>query len=64
MIHVDRLSKRYPVAVKQTGLGGTLKHFFRRQYRTVEAVRQVSFQIEPGEVVGFLGPNETEKTTS
>jgi ABC-2 type transport system ATP-binding protein len=64
MIHVEGLSKRYPVAVKNTGIGGTLKHFFRRQYRMVEAVRQVSFQIEPGEVVGFLGPNGAGKTTT
>lgn len=64
MIQVDRLSKRYPVAVKASGLAGTLKHFFHRQYRTVEAVREVSFQIEPGEVVGFLGPNGAGKTTT
>jgi ABC-2 type transport system ATP-binding protein len=64
MIFVENLSKRYPVAVKQTGIQGTLKHFFRRQFRMVEAVRQVSFQIEPGEVVGFLGPNGAGKTTT
>lgn len=64
MIRVENLSKRYPVAVKQTGFGSTLKHFFRRQYRMVEAVRQVSFHIAPGEVVGFLGPNGAGKTTT
>jgi ABC-2 type transport system ATP-binding protein len=64
IIDVSRLSKRYPVAVKATGLAGTVKHFFRRQYRNVDAVRQVTFQIEPGEVVGFLGPNGAGKTTT
>ena len=63
IIDVQALSKVYPVAVKAPGLGGTLRHFFRRTYRQVEAVRQVSFQIEPGEVVGFLGPNGAGKTT-
>ncbi|WP_017326807.1 ATP-binding cassette domain-containing protein [Synechococcus sp. PCC 7336] len=63
-IAVESLSKSYPVAVKQPGLAGTLRHFFRRTYRQVEAVRQVSFQIEPGEVVGFLGPNGAGKTTT
>ncbi|MEB3267713.1 MAG: ATP-binding cassette domain-containing protein [Leptolyngbya sp.] len=64
IIDVQALSKVYPVAVKAPGLGGTLRHFFRRTYRQVEAVRQVSFQIEPGEVVGFLGPNGAGKTTT
>ncbi|MGF1571212.1 MAG: ATP-binding cassette domain-containing protein [Nodosilinea sp.] len=64
MIQVDRLSKCYPVAVKEAGLAGTLKHLFRRQYRQVEAVSQVSFNIEAGEVVGFLGPNGAGKTTT
>ena len=64
IIDVRALNKVYPVAVKEPGLGGTLRHFFRRTYRQVEAVRQVSFQIEPGEVVGFLGPNGAGKTTT
>lgn len=63
-IDVNRLSKRYPVAMKEAGLGGTLRHFFRRQYRLVEAVKEISFHIEPGEVVGFLGPNGAGKTTT
>lgn len=64
IIEVNQLSKRYPVAVKSPGLGGTLKHFFRRTYRNVDAVKQISFAIEPGEVVGFLGPNGAGKTTT
>jgi ABC-2 type transport system ATP-binding protein len=64
IIDVSRLSKRYPVAVKTTGLAGTLKHFFRRQYRNVDAVQQVTFRIESGEMVGFLGPNGAGKTTT
>ncbi len=43
---------------------GTLSHFFRRQYRSVEAVKDVSFEIQPGEIVGFLGPNGAGKTTT
>lgn len=64
IITVESLNKTYPVAVKEPGLPGTLRHFFRRTYRSIKAVQEVSFQIEPGEVVGFLGPNGAGKTTT
>jgi ABC-2 type transport system ATP-binding protein len=64
IIAVDNLSKIYPVAIKQPGLTGTLSHFFRRTYREIKAVQNVSFEIQPGEIVGFLGGNGAGKTTT
>lgn len=64
MIVVDHLSKVYPVAIKEPGLKGTLHHFFKRTYQQIHAVKDVSFKIEPGEVVGFLGANGAGKTTT
>jgi ABC-2 type transport system ATP-binding protein len=64
IIAVENLSKIYPVAIKQPGLKGTLNHFFKRTYREIKAVSNVSFKIEPGEVVGFLGANGAGKTTT
>lgn len=63
-IIVDRLSKVYPVAIKQPGFKGTIDHFFQRTYRQIKAVSDVSFSIEPGEIVGFLGGNGAGKTTT
>jgi len=64
IISIDRLNKTYSVAVKEPGLKGTLTHLLQRRYRPIVAVREVSFQIEPGEIVGFLGPNGAGKTTT
>jgi len=64
LIEVERLSKTYRVASKQPGLAGTLRHFVRRRTREVSAVRELSFAIAPGEMVGFLGANGAGKTTT
>ena len=64
VVSVENLSKFYPVAVKSPGIKGTLTHFFKRTYREVKAVQDISFSIETGEVVGFLGPNGAGKTTT
>lgn len=64
IVLVENLSKIYPVAIKEAGLKGSLTHFFRRRYREIRAVWDISFAIAPGEIVGFLGPNGAGKTTT
>ncbi len=64
LIEVQGLSKTFRTYKKQPGLGGAFKGLFRREYELVFAVKEVSFQIEEGELVGFLGPNGAGKTTT
>ncbi len=64
IISVENLGKVYPVAIKEPGFTGTLRHFWQRKYQAIAAVKSVSFQVEPSEVVGFLGPNGAGKTTT
>ena len=64
MVRVEGLSKIYNIAVKESGFIGTLQHFWHRQYRSVAAVKDVSFAIAAGEMVGFLGANGAGKTTT
>jgi ABC-2 type transport system ATP-binding protein len=63
-IRVCNLSKTYRVPEREAGLVASFKSLARRQYRDVEAVRDISFAIEPGEMVGFIGPNGAGKTTT
>ena len=63
-IVVEHLRKYYDVHQKEPGLAGSLRSFVRRKVQQVKAVDDISFSIEPGEMVGFLGPNGAGKTTT
>lgn len=64
IITVQNLSKIYKVSAKKPGIKGTITHFFKRNYRNIQAVNNISFNIEAGEIVGFLGANGAGKTTT
>jgi ABC-2 type transport system ATP-binding protein len=64
VIRVEGLTKAFRTYRKQPGLWGAVRGLFRREYESTEAVHQVDFSIEEGELVGFLGPNGAGKTTT
>ncbi len=63
-IHVADLRKTFRVPEREGGLRAALRSLAHREYRDVDAVAGISFDIAPGEVVGFLGPNGAGKTTT
>lgn len=64
VISVNNLKKIYKVKKKESGLIKSISSFINPKYEKVMAVRDISFSINEGELVGFIGPNGAGKTTT
>src|SRR3989344_2282924 len=64
IIEVKNLTKKYEYYKKAPGLLASMKSLFHREKLYTEAVKDISFSIDEGELVGFLGPNGAGKTTT
>jgi ABC-2 type transport system ATP-binding protein len=64
IIEVEQLSKVFKVQRKEPGLGGAVKALFLPKYEDKVAVNGISFSIDPGEMVGYIGVNGAGKSTT
>src|SRR5260370_39025108 len=64
IIEVEALAKTFRSRERAAGLAGSLRSFVAPRYREREAVKRISFALEPGEVLAFIGPNGAGKSTT
>ena len=64
IITVENISKQFKTPKKFPGFIGAIKSLFTREYTIKNAVQNISFDIEEGEIVGYLGANGAGKSTT
>ena len=64
IISVKNLSKTFKKPIREEGLIGMIKSFFSRKHEEVKAVDDISFDIDEGEIVGYIGANGAGKSTT
>lgn len=64
MITLNNISQIYKVAKRKPGLTAALKSLAKREYTYVKALKDVSFTVNKGEIIGYIGPNGAGKSTT
>ncbi|TKI57133.1 ATP-binding cassette domain-containing protein [Brevibacillus antibioticus] len=64
MIQVNHLQKDFRIHQSRPGLGGAFRDLFSREYKTVNAVDDLSFTVQEGEMFALIGENGAGKSTT
>lgn len=64
MIEVENVSKSFRIAKRNAGLKEAVKSLWHREYEVVQALDNISFTIQDGEMVGYIGPNGAGKSST
>ena len=64
MITMKGISKTYRVRKREAGIGNAVKGLFSRTYTEIHALRDMTFTIPDGQIIGYIGPNGAGKSTT
>lgn len=64
MIEMKGISKTYRIRKREAGIGSAVKALFTRDYTKIHALKEMSFTIPDGQIVGYIGPNGAGKSTT